>query len=231
MISNFFWGSWSWWIYYTWNVWIWTTSPTSKLEVNWNIKSSGFCIWTDCKTSWSQVSTSDDIILLDTNISYSATAWASESDPFYHNIVLTDLIYNNCSALDLLDHYCVLLITARTEWLVNDHQHDSISYTVVYYPNTVNRSEVIFKWRWPSVFNIYPTNSSRNSTLHGFSYASYFLDECDVDYQWNACLNSGWAGNNYINIMFKRNVCWANSNYCKTRVTFIKKKWAPPSWL
>lgn len=33
MVSNFFWWSGSWWIYYTWNVWIWTTSPNKKLHI------------------------------------------------------------------------------------------------------------------------------------------------------------------------------------------------------
>lgn len=33
MVSNFFWGSWNWWIFYNWKVWIWTNSPNKSLHV------------------------------------------------------------------------------------------------------------------------------------------------------------------------------------------------------
>lgn len=40
-------------IYYnSGSMWVWTNAPTEKLEVTWNIKWTGLCLWSDCKTSW-----------------------------------------------------------------------------------------------------------------------------------------------------------------------------------
>lgn len=40
----------------SWNIWIWTTAPSYKLDIIWQMNSSWWlCIAGDCKTAWSQV--------------------------------------------------------------------------------------------------------------------------------------------------------------------------------
>jgi len=47
-----------------WNVWIWKSNPSQKLDVNWNIRSNEVHVDEICKKNWSKCISIDELILL-----------------------------------------------------------------------------------------------------------------------------------------------------------------------
>lgn len=138
---NFFGNSWSWNIFVNWNVWIWTTNPQAKLDVNWRI----LITWNNPCTTWADcdlVIWHSDINRHDTSLSMMSTASAIKMKLTWNTLNIRNWDWQDNTILDTYN------FSARLYSNVSDFRLKKDISSINSWISTINNLRwVIYHWK------------------------------------------------------------------------------------